>query len=145
MYYWIVAEEQLDVSPEFFAYAVRAWTTSAGLKPTVPLSLTPGILDDCVKSLPLSTTWGLEPHAADQFYDALGARALQTERHRKRDASLPAECLFDPSVTMEVCEADLQRRFEVFFDRHVNMNTLTSLIALPPALQTQLREACCNR
>eukprot|EP00929_Paragymnodinium_shiwhaense_P099702 TRINITY_DN6148_c0_g2_i1.p1 TRINITY_DN6148_c0_g2~~TRINITY_DN6148_c0_g2_i1.p1 ORF type:complete len:2715 (-),score=639.93 TRINITY_DN6148_c0_g2_i1:173-8317(-) len=147
LYHHFVAEEQLDISPEFFAYAVRMWSAHTGLRPspTLPLSLMPSTLETCLKQLPLSATWGLEPHAGDHFYDLLGARALQTERHRKRDASLPPECLYDPSVTMEVCEADLQRRFEVFFDRHVNQNTLAQQVPTPPALLTQLREACCNR
>eukprot|EP00929_Paragymnodinium_shiwhaense_P104862 TRINITY_DN69654_c0_g1_i1.p1 TRINITY_DN69654_c0_g1~~TRINITY_DN69654_c0_g1_i1.p1 ORF type:complete len:2668 (+),score=694.91 TRINITY_DN69654_c0_g1_i1:170-8173(+) len=137
-----LCEENLDMSPEDVHACFRGVMSAFGQKGSSMMP--PSALEFMVRSMPLVSLWGIEPAIADRFYDALGARCLQSERKAKMDASLPPEAMFDVQGLEEVCEDTLRRRFDGLFDRYVKLDSLGSETACPAILQ-ELRQACCSR
>lgn len=126
-------KENLDFSPED---AVRYFRLVAGGSNARMLS--PSDCDNFLKVLPQEVSWGVEPHAADRLYAAIGTRVLQGERSRQRDASLPAEALLHGEEMPD--EAELRSRFDRLWDRCVGTSGAGSGNG-----GRQLRDSCCRR
>jgi len=127
-------KENLDFSPED---AVRYFRHVAGGSGNRMLSQED--FANFLKSLPQEVTWGVEPHAADRLYAAVGTRCLQQERWRQRDNPLPMEALcYAPDETQD--ETEMRARFDRLWDRCVGTSGAGSGNA-----GRQLRDSCLRR